>query len=92
VVSLAPPRAGFGRRCRSVLEWLVPAMVLAAMPKCPACVAAYVGMATGLGISVSSAAQLRTAAIGLCAASLAWLLGVRLKRSSRTLSPQERAR
>jgi hypothetical protein len=60
------------------IEWLVPAIVLAAMPKCPACVAAYVGMATGLGMSVSSAAQLRSAAIGLCILSLGALAAARL--------------
>jgi len=78
VVTLEPPRRSFARRCARSIEWLVPAIVLAAMPKCPACVAAYVGMATGLGISVSSAAQLRGAAIGLSILSLAGLAAARL--------------
>lgn len=78
VVALAPPRRTRLRRGIAALEWLAPACVLALMPKCPACVAAYVGMATGLGISVSSAAQLRSAAIGLCLLSLAGLAATRL--------------
>lgn len=73
VVTLEPPRRSFVARCLRSIEWLVPAIVLATMPKCPACVAAYIGMATGLGISVSSAAQLRSAAIGLCVLSLGGL-------------------
>ena len=85
VVTLAPPRRSFARRCARSIEWLVPAIVLAAMPKCPACVAAYVGMATGLGISVSSAAQLRGAALVVCVTSLAWLViarGMRMRRTA----------
>lgn len=78
VVTLAPPRRSLRRRGIAALEWLAPACVLALMPKCPACVAAYVGMATGLGISVSSAAQLRSAAIGLCLLSLVGLAASRL--------------
>jgi hypothetical protein len=77
-VTLAPPRRSLRRRGIAALEWLAPACVLALMPKCPACLAAYLGMATGLGISVSSAAQLRSAAIGLCVLSLAGLAAARL--------------
>lgn len=77
-VTLSPPRRTPLRRGIAALEWLAPACVLALMPKCPACVAAYVGMFTGLGISVSSAAQLRAAAIGLCLLSLVGLAVGRL--------------
>jgi hypothetical protein len=56
------------------------------MPKCPACVAAYILLATGAGVSVSVAAHLRVAALGLCAASLVclavmlWTRRVRVRR------------
>jgi hypothetical protein len=43
----------------------VPASLLALLPKCPVCVAAYVAAATGLGISVAAAAALRTAVLVL---------------------------
>jgi hypothetical protein len=50
----------------------VPASVLALLPKCPACVAAYVAAATGLGISVTAAAALRAGIVVVCITSVAY--------------------
>jgi threonine/homoserine/homoserine lactone efflux protein len=43
------------------------------MPKCPACVVAYVAIVTGAGISVSAAAHLRLLVLVLCVAVLVWM-------------------
>ena len=63
-------RATLAQRCAGVARWVVPASVLALLPKCPACVASYVALATGVGISVTAAAYLRSGAIVVCTAVL----------------------
>jgi hypothetical protein len=71
--------------------WVVPGTILALIPKCPACLATYAAVGTGLALSATVAASLRMALIVL---SIAWLsyLGVRRVHSALAggSSPQER--
>jgi hypothetical protein len=60
----------FARRCFDAAGWLIPSVLLAVMPKCPACFAAYVAIGTGLGISIATAAHLRLLFITLAVGSL----------------------
>jgi hypothetical protein len=65
---------------REAIAWLLPIATLAFIPKCPACVAAYVALWTGLGLSFSAAAYLRGALLLLCIASLLLLIVKQLGR------------
>ncbi len=68
------------RKAREVFAWVVPSFILALMPKCPACVAAYAALWTGVGLSLSTATYLRWALLLVCVASLLFLIVQRLSR------------
>src|SRR5512142_3072711 len=59
--------------------WLIPGAILALLPKCPLCVAAYVALATGIGISLPIATYLRATLLALCVASLVFVCARRLR-------------
>jgi hypothetical protein len=67
------PLASRWRRSTEVGGYILPGALLVLMPKCPACVAAYVALATGIGISLPTATYLRTMLVVLCVASLVFI-------------------
>lgn len=75
-----PHRLRFGRRGLAIAGWIGPSAILALLPKCPACLAAYVAVWTGVGLSLSTATYFRAALLMLCIASLIYLAARRLRR------------
>ena len=75
---------GWRMRARSVFselaEWLLPGVILALLPKCPLCVVAYVAMATGIGLSFSTAATARIIIMVVCVTVLAYVAAKYLYR------------
>jgi hypothetical protein len=67
-LDLSPPRRG---RLREVGGWILPGALLALMPKCPICLAAYVALCTGFTMSYSSAHILMRTLTALCMGTLA---------------------
>lgn len=70
----AAGRTSFVRRLRSFAGWLVPGAVLVLIPKCPVCIIAYVAMISGIGLSISTASNLRIALIAVSSACLLYLV------------------
>jgi hypothetical protein len=69
------PIAGHPGRGRVVAatKWIIPAAVLALLPKCPMCVAAYIALATGFSISLPLATWIRTGLLMACLGTMAYL-------------------
>jgi hypothetical protein len=65
--------ATFARRCLDFAGWTFSGAILAFMPKCPACFAAYAAIGTGLGLSITTAAHVRLLLIIVSACSLVFL-------------------
>src|SRR3954454_14089578 len=49
----------------------IPGVLLVVLPKCPACLAAWIAVATGASVPVAAAARLHTVVVILCVLSIA---------------------
>ena len=63
---------------------LLPIRLLALLPKCPACLAMYVALGTGISLSFATASRLRITMIVIILASpaLVWLISRRFRHVS----------
>ena len=69
----AQASASSGRRLHEAARWTLAATGFAVLPKCPACLAAYIALGTGVGISLGAATYLRMFLIAAGALSLVFL-------------------
>jgi hypothetical protein len=69
------------RRAFDVAGTVVPVAVLALLPKCPACIVAWLAVGAGIGISMPAAAWLRGLILVSCLACLAFVAARHLRRS-----------
>jgi hypothetical protein len=67
------------RRSLDIAGYVVPSAIMVLMPKCPACIVAYLAMGAGIGVTMTMAATLRVTLLILCVACLAFVT-VRLVR------------
>ena len=71
-----------GSRLSRSLRWLAPGIGLVMVPKCPACLAAYIALFTGVGVSLPVAETLRIGLLLVCVVSLTWLVLSKIRRST----------
>jgi hypothetical protein len=57
-----------------IAGWIATAALYMAIPKCPACLAGYVAVWTGIGLSFGAAEVLRQALLAICAVVVVALL------------------
>lgn len=63
-------KPGYATGIFETAGWALPSALLVLMPKCPACIAGYIALATGVGISFAAATYLRTGLIVVSAGAL----------------------
>lgn len=71
---------GHPKAAAHIAAGVVPGLILLLMPKCPACLAAYLAVGAGISLSMADAASLRLGLSTLCAVTLILLAASYLTR------------
>ncbi len=85
ITTPATPVRTWRGRLAAFVQWALPVTILALIPKCPVCIAGYVLLFTGIGLSLPAAATIRWTLIALCVLALI-TLAVRALSRARTSS------
>jgi len=78
--AVAPGSSALARISKEATAWIIPGAAWALLPKCPACLAAYIAVWTGLGLSFTTASYLQASVLILAGAALVYLIATRLHR------------
>src|SRR6266487_1117431 len=70
----------FARRCVDVFGWIIPGAILALLPKCPMCLAAYIALWSGIGLSFSAATHLRVSLLLLSVGLILFMAATNTRR------------
>jgi hypothetical protein len=85
IAQSGPHRPSFLRRSLDLTAKVIPVAILAVLPKCPACLAAYVAFGTGIGLSLTAATYLRLSLIVACVASLVFFVAKMIRPGLRRM-------
>jgi hypothetical protein len=75
------------RRLSAAAATLLPGAVLVLLPKCPLCLAAWLTVLTGVGVSAATAAHLRGISMVFCIAAVAIGVAQTLLRPKHPAAP-----
>jgi len=78
------------RRGGEIAGWIIPGAILALLPKCPLCLAAYVAVWTGIGLSFPVATHLRAVLVLLCVGLILFLAARNTRRLIHKFGQQEK--
>jgi hypothetical protein len=76
----------FTRRWVEVGRWMVPGAILALLPKCPMCLAAYVALWSGISLSLTVATTLRLSLLFLSGGLILLLVARNMRRLIQEIS------
>jgi hypothetical protein len=80
----------FIRRAADLVGWIVPSAIFTLIPKCPMCLAAYIALWTGIGLSISAAIYLRASLLIVCAGLILFLAARNARRLMSTKCNREK--
>jgi hypothetical protein len=76
-------RRRLARRLSGAAASLLPGVGLALLPKCPMCLAAWLTLLTGVGVSAAAAARIRGLIVAFLVGALAFASLLRVRRALR---------
>jgi len=74
------PRPGIAKRVVKAISKTVPGIMLVLMPKCPLCMAYYITLVTGAGVSFTTAKYLRITLLLVCISCFLYIAIMQLQK------------